>query len=44
MTACWYLSDTFTHSQFTVFLLNYMFRPNVAIIRFEYMFEVIALG
>jgi hypothetical protein len=26
------------------FLPNYMFQPNVAIIRFEYMFEVIALG
>jgi hypothetical protein len=26
------------------FLQNYMFQPNVAIIRFEYMFEVIALG
>jgi hypothetical protein len=23
---------------------NYMFQPNVTIIRFEYMFEVIALG
>jgi hypothetical protein len=26
------------------FIPNYMFQPNVAIIRFEYMFEVIALG
>jgi hypothetical protein len=26
------------------FLSNDMFQPNVAIIRFEYMFEVIALG
>jgi hypothetical protein len=44
VNSCWYLSVTFTHSQFTVFLPNYMFQSNVAVIRFEYMFEVIALG
>lgn len=38
------LINHFATLTFQFILLNYTFQPNVAIMRFEYTFEVIALG